>query len=354
MSENPADIASRFAELRRGVGTRVVGLDEVVENLVIGLFSGGHVLLTGVPGLAKTLLISTTAELLGLDFRRIQFTPDLMPADVTGTEVIAQDRESGERVFRFLPGPIFANVLLADEINRTPPKTQAALLEAMEEGYVTSVGKRYPLEPPFFVLATQNPIEQEGTYPLPAAQLDRFMLNIRLDYPSAEQEYEIVRKTVTGDPVPLDPVLFRTDIAGIFARVRRSEVPESVLAEAVRMVRATRPGTRGACGCANEWLSFGAGPRAIQALVLGAKARALIHGRAEPDLEDLWVLARPVMRHRLIPSYRAVAGRVSEDDVLDQLERALHGGGRPSRSGLGVRLTGAVRALLGRKKAVPA
>ena len=324
-SPSPAEVASRFQALREGIATRVIGLDDVVENLLVCLLSGGHCLLTGVPGLAKTLLISTLSDLISLDFRRIQFTPDLMPADITGTEVIAEDKETGEREFRYLPGPIFANIILADEINRTPPKTQAALLEAMEEGAVTSVGERHPLDEPFFVLATQNPIEQEGTYPLPAAQLDRFMMNLSLDYPSEANEYEIVRRTISTDPPVLEPVLEADEVRGLLDTVRRTAAPDAVVAEAVRLVRATRPSLDTAPDPARRWLAWGAGPRAIHALVLGAKARALVQGRVDPTTEDVWALAWPVLRHRLIPNHRAVASQVSMDQVLGSIRDELLG-----------------------------
>jgi len=317
--------APRFLALRESIARRIVGMDEVVEHLLIALGSGGHCLLTGVPGLAKTLLVSTLADLLSLRFSRIQFTPDLMPADITGTEVIAQDHSSGDRSFRFLPGPVFSHVVLADEINRTPPKTQAALLEAMEEGQVTSVGRRYSLEPPFFVLATQNPIELEGTYPLPAAQLDRFMMNIAVNYPSADEEYRIVRLTVSR-PIPsLDPLLSRGEVLDLLSAVRRLPAPDGVVAEAARIVQGTRPQAPSGLGCAREWLAWGAGPRAVQALVLGAKTRAILHGRSVPEVDDVWAIVRPVLRHRLIPNFRAEASGVDADRVIDLLEEAMRG-----------------------------
>jgi MoxR-like ATPase len=324
------DDAARFApklqEIRKAIARRIVGLDAVVEQLLVVLSSEGHCLLTGVPGLAKTLLVSTLSELLSLRFARIQFTPDLMPADITGTEVLVQDHESGERSFRFLPGPVFAHVVLADEINRTPPKTQAALLEAMEEGQVTSVGKRYRLERPFFVLATQNPIEQEGTYPLPAAQLDRFMMNIAVDYPTGDEEYRIVRTTISRPPARLEPLLSRDEVSHLLATVRRLEAPPEVLAEATRIVRATRPQSGEALDCTREWLAWGAGPRAIQALVVGAKARALLHGRVRAETGDVWAIARPVLRHRLIPNFRAEASRITTDRIVDLVQETLVGG----------------------------
>ncbi len=353
MSESPqqvpsvAEVGARFEELERGISSRIVGLDEVVEDLLVCLLSGGHCLLTGVPGLAKTLLVSTVSELLSLEYRRIQFTPDLMPADITGTEVIAQDKKTGERSFRYLPGPIFANIILADEINRTPPKTQSALLEAMEEGFVTSVGKRHALDSPFFVLATQNPIEQEGTYPLPAAQLDRFMMNVPVDYPSEAEEYRIIRKTITGPPAELEALLSRDEIVSILARVRSTPAPDAVVREAMRVVRATRPDGSTATGAAKEWLSWGAGPRAAHAIITGAKARALIRGREAASVDDVWALVRPVLRHRLIPNYRAIAGQISTDDILDRIDEELRGPRSIERVGWLPRVAGFARGLFG-------
>jgi MoxR-like ATPase len=311
-------IRRRYLEMREQLGSVIVGLDDVVEQLFVCLFSGGHCLLIGVPGLAKTLLIRSVAELLSLDFRRIQFTPDLMPADITGTEVIAQDRESGEREFRFVPGPVFTQVLLADEINRTPPKTQAALLEAMEEGFVTSVGKRYGLQRPFFVLATENPIEQEGTYPLPTAQLDRFLFNVRVDYPSFANEAVILRRTTTNFRKTIQSVLGRDEVVSYIDHVRRGQAPQDVVDYAVRLVRATRPGPN-APGFVNQWLAWGAGPRAAQALILGAKARALLHGRAAATREDVRVLLKPVLRHRLILNFQAEADHQTPDGLIEKL-----------------------------------
>lgn len=342
-----AEIGARFKDLERGISSRIVGLDEVVEDLLVCLLSGGHCLLTGVPGLAKTLLVSTVSELLSLEYRRIQFTPDLMPADITGTEVIAQDRQTGERSFRYLPGPIFANIILADEINRTPPKTQSALLEAMEEGYVTSVGQRHALDSPFFVLATQNPIEQEGTYPLPAAQLDRFMMNVPVDYPSETEEYRIIRKTISGPPAALEPILSRDEIVAILGRVRRTAAPDDVVREAMRVVRATRPEGPTAAAAAKESLSWGAGPRAAHAIITGAKARALIRGRETADRDDVWALVRPVLRHRLIPNYRAIAGQISTDEVLDRIDEELRGPRETVRVGWLPRVAGFAKGLIG-------
>ncbi len=314
---------ARFAEtarrLRTDLAKRIVGLERVVEELLIALLSGGHGLLVGVPGLAKTLLIRSLAELLELSFRRIQFTPDLMPSDIVGTEVLTRDSGTGDRSFAFMKGPIFAHVVLADEINRTPPKTQAALMEAMEERQVTSVGQRYPLEAPFFVLATQNPIEQEGTYPLPAAQLDRFLFNIWLDYPEAADEKRIVRLTTTRDPAPLSPILSRQDVLDLIALTRRLSVAPEVLAYAVELSRRSRPGKAKSPDFTNEWVAWGAGPRAAQALVLGGKARALLDGRSAATPEDLRAVAPAVFRHRLILSFQAQADGIRADQVVERL-----------------------------------
>jgi MoxR-like ATPase len=308
-----------YRELRAELAKRIVGLDAVIEDLLVSFFAGGHALLIGVPGLAKTMLISSLADCLELSFRRIQFTPDLMPSDIVGAEVLVQDAEGGERGFKFLPGPIFANVVLADEINRTPPKTQAALVEAMEEGQVTSMGERYGIDRPFFVLATQNPIEQEGTYPLPAAQLDRFLFSIHVDYPEMEEERAIVRLTTSRKPKPLRTFLGREAILDLQAVVRRQEADPGVLQYALRLVRATRQGTPGAPDFVKEWLAWGAGPRAAQALILGGKALALLHGRTSVTVEDVRALASPVLRHRLIPSFQAEADGVSVDRVIERL-----------------------------------
>ncbi len=324
-TESPALVAEmrrRYDEMRSRLGSVIVGLEDVTEQLFVSLFSGGHCLLVGVPGLAKTLLIRSVAQLLSLEFRRIQFTPDLMPADITGTEVIAQDRDTGERQFRFLRGPVFTQILLADEINRTPPKTQAALLEAMEEGFETSVGKRYALDRPFFVLATQNPIEQEGTYPLPTAQLDRFLFNVFVDYPSLANEALILRRTTALFQSDLMPVLDRDEVLRYVALVRAQIAPESVVAYAVRLARASRPGPI-APGFVNQWLAWGAGPRAAQALILGAKARALLHGRMEASVDDVRVLAKPVLRHRLILNFQAEADHQDPDALITRLVEAV-------------------------------
>ncbi len=300
------------------VGRRIVGQTDVVELLLVALFSRGHGLFVGVPGLAKTLLIQTLAEVLGLESKRIQFTPDLMPADITGTDVLEEDQASGKRSFRFVPGPVFTNILLADEINRTPPKTQAALLQAMAEGHVTAGGHTYPLEPPYLVFATQNPIEQEGTYPLPEAQLDRFLFQIDVPYPTAEEELAIVQRTTTPATDGPEQVLDRSEILDLQELVPRIPCAEHVIRHAVALVRASRPGEE-AAELAREYLSFGAGPRASQALIVGAKARAALEGRFAAEVEDVRALAMPVLRHRLVPSFRAEAEGVTAEAVAQAL-----------------------------------
>ena len=297
----------------------IVCQDEVIDELFMALFCRGHCLLIGVPGLAKTLMISTLSRILNLSFSRIQFTPDLMPSDITGTEVIQQDKSTGERMFKFLPGPVFANVVLADEINRTPPKTQAALLEAMQEYQVTVGGQRHDLDRPFFVLATQNPIEQEGTYPLPEAQLDRFMFMVRVDYPTFDEEREIVRRTTETRDHDVAPVLGKEDILALQSIVRRVPIADHVVDYALRLTRATRLTNDEAPGWVKEWLAWGAGPRSSQFLVLGAKARALLQGRFYVSAEDIRAVAKPVLRHRLVTSFAAEAEGVTTDTVVDRL-----------------------------------
>ncbi|HEX8385290.1 MAG TPA: MoxR family ATPase [Rubricoccaceae bacterium] len=313
-----ADAARR---LRAEVGKHVVGQDEAVEGLLVTLLARGHALLVGVPGLAKTLLIRSLADALDLSFSRVQFTPDLMPGDITGTELIEEDPETGRRRFRFVEGPLFANVVLADEINRTPPKTQAALLEAMQEGHVTAQGKAMMLPKPFFVLATQNPIEQEGTYPLPEAQLDRFMFTLVLDYPPFADEVAIVRQTTGAAPETIRPVLSGEDLAAFQQLVRNAPVADSVVEHAVRLAARTRPGRDGAPPFVTEWLSYGAGPRASQYLVLAAKALALLDGRLTPLTDDVDRAAVPVLRHRIVTNYAAEAEGVSALDVIARLVR---------------------------------
>jgi MoxR-like ATPase len=305
------------AELRKVI----VGQDDVVEQALIALFAGGNCLLVGVPGLAKTLLIHSLARALDLRFSRIQFTPDLMPSDVTGTDMITDDPETGRRKLAFLPGPIFANVVLADEINRTPPKTQAALLEAMQERRVTVQGKTYPLEPPFFVFATQNPIELEGTYPLPEAQLDRFMFEVLLDYLPEEEEVAVVRATTTVPPEAITPVVSRDEILAFQRLVRRVPVADAVVRHAVKLVRMTRP-VEGSPDFIRQWLAYGASVRAAQALVLGGKARALVQGRSHVSFEDIHALARPVFRHRLLRNFQAQSERVTTDQLVARLLEA--------------------------------
>ena len=296
----------------------IIGQKQVVQQLLISLLSGGNCLLTGAPGLAKTLLVKTIAQLFDLQFNRIQFTPDLMPADITGTEVLEED-SSGARTMRFIPGPIFANVLLADEINRTPPKTQSALLEAMQEHQVTAAGRRYPLDEPFFVLATQNPIELEGTYPLPEAQLDRFMFNVLIEYLSEDDETRVVTQTTSERPAPVQPLFNGQTLLEFHEIVRRVPIAEEVARYAVRLAAASRPGQAGTPDFINEYVSWGAGLRAGQFLVLGGKAQALLDGRTFVSTRDLQAIAKPVLRHRILPNYRAEAKGVSVDSLIDRL-----------------------------------
>jgi MoxR-like ATPase len=320
MSQYQSDVAAidalaqAYKDLSAEIGKIIVGQEDVVKAVIISLFSNGHSLLVGVPGLAKTLLVSTIAEVLDLDFKRIQFTPDLMPSDITGSEILDEDRH-----FRFNRGPIFANIVLADEINRTPPKTQAALLEAMQERAVTVSGQRHLLPTPFFVLATQNPIEQEGTYPLPEAQLDRFMLNIPLTYPSYEQEVEVVKNTTSSRDVNLRHILSAEQILEFQQVIRKIPVADNVLEYAVGLVAKTRPGTHRATKESNTYLSWGAGPRASQYLVLGAKCHAAIRGKYSPDIEDVQAIANMVLRHRIVRNFKAEAEGVSEENIVQAL-----------------------------------
>ena len=303
-----------YQRLKREVNKVIIGQDAVVDQVLLGIFSRGHCLLVGVPGLAKTLLVNTVSRALGLTFNRIQFTPDLMPSDIIGSEILDQDRK-----FRFVKGPVFANIILADEINRTPPKTQAALLEAMQEKSVTAAGQTHRLPDPFFVLATQNPIEQEGTYPLPEAQLDRFMFNIWVDYPTYEEEVAVVRAT-TSDAQPIvEPVLSAEEILHYQGLVRRIPVPDNVLEYAVKLVSRTRPGTTAAPAVINDHVSWGAGPRASQYLVVGAKAHALAHGRFSPDIADVQAVATSILRHRLVRNYKAEAEGVSIERLVTEI-----------------------------------
>ncbi len=301
----------------------IVGQSEIIEGLLIALLARGHAVLVGVPGLAKTRLISSLARITDLNFNRIQFTPDLMPSDITGTDILQDNQETGQREFVFVQGPIFANILLADEINRTPPKTQAALLQAMQEHEVTAGGRTYQLPPPFFVLATQNPIEQEGTYPLPEAQLDRFMLGLWLDYPSFEEEVAIVQMTTSSSEQELSPVLTGEQIVAIQQMVRAVPVSEEIVRYAVRIVSATRPGGEGAPEFVGRWLSWGAGPRAGQNLVLAGKARALLYGRPTVSAEDIRAVAMPVLRHRLVPNFHAEAENITNKDLVSKLLDAV-------------------------------
>jgi MoxR-like ATPase len=310
-----AEVARVGQELRQQVAKRIVGLDDVVEQVLITVLAGGHALLEGVPGLAKTLLLSSTAELLDLSFSRIQFTPDLMPSDVTGSEYLVQDPETGQREFRFKQGPVFANVVLADEINRAPPKTQAALMEAMEERQVTSLGVPRRLDDPFFVLATQNPIEQEGTYVLPAAQLDRFLFKVHLRYPTFEQEAQIARLTAR-EPAVLRPILTRERFLALRAAIQASAAPRDLVRYAVDLVAATRPQTGAVPEGMRDYIEWGAGPRAAQALVNGSRVRAALHGRAAPTMDDVRALAPAVLRHRLVLSYGAQADDVDAERIV--------------------------------------
>jgi len=296
----------------------IVGQDVVIDELLVALLSNGHCLLIGVPGLAKTLLISTIARVLNLKFSRIQFTPDLMPSDITGTEILEEDVGTGKRNFRFVKGPIFANIVLADEINRTPPKTQSALLQAMQEHEVTAAGETFKLDEPFFVLATQNPIEQEGTYPLPEAQLDRFMFNIYIDYPSHEEENLIVKTTTSAYTWNLEKVMGAEEIIGLQKLARKVPVADHVINYAVRIARATRPGENHLPYIKN-WVSWGAGPRASQYMTLGAKTRAILDGRFTPSIEDVKAVARPVLRHRIVTSFNAEADGVTTTDIIGKL-----------------------------------
>ncbi len=301
----------------------IVGNDDIIQQALIALFAGGNCLLVGVPGLAKTLLISTLSRALDLKFSRIQFTPDLMPSDVTGTDVIQDDPETGQRRLTFMAGPVFTNVLLADEINRTPPKTQAALLEAMQERRVTVQGRTYDLAPPFFVFATQNPIELEGTYPLPEAQLDRFMLEIVLDYLPEEEEVNVVRATTSVPQEAVHPVVSREEILAFQRVVRRVPVADAVTRHAVKFVRMTRPTVAGAPEFIKQWVSYGASVRAAQALVLGAKARALLQGRSHVTFDDVRALALPVLRHRVLLNFQAQSEKVTTDQIITQLLAAV-------------------------------
>lgn len=308
-------LVEKYEALRKETAKVIVGQDDVVHQTILSIFCQGHVLLVGVPGLAKTLLVNTIGKALGLSFSRIQFTPDLMPSDIVGTEILDESRQ-----FKFIKGPVFANIVLADEINRTPPKTQAALLEAMQERRITVSGKTYKLQEPFFVLATQNPIEQEGTYPLPEAQLDRFMFNLTLDYPSYDEEIDIVKNTTVGREVEVNAVLSPEEIIYFQQLVRRVPVPDNVYEYAVNLVSKTRPHTAKAHEWANRYLSWGAGPRASQYLIIGAKANALLSGKYSPDIEDVQRVAVPILRHRIIRNYTAEAEGVGIEEIIGKLQ----------------------------------
>lgn len=305
--------------IKAEIGKVIIGQEAVIDQLLISLMSSGHCLLVGVPGLAKTLLISTLAKVLDLKFSRIQFTPDLMPSDITGTEIIEESDTGGKRHFRFVKGPVFANIILADEINRTPPKTQAALLQAMQEHEVTAAGQTYKLDEPFFVLATQNPIEQEGTYPLPEAQLDRFMFNVFVDYPSGGEERDIVKTTTTVLDYRLDKIIAPQEIVAYQQLVRRVPVSDHVVDYAVELVRATRPSENGALDFVRNWVNWGAGPRASQYLILAAKTRAILDGRPTPGVEDIRFGAYPVLRHRIVTSFNAEADGVDSMEIIKRL-----------------------------------
>ncbi|HSH46246.1 MAG TPA: MoxR family ATPase [Longimicrobiales bacterium] len=321
--DRDVELLERLAESRRSleaeISKRVIGQHAIIEGLLTALLADGHALLVGVPGLAKTLLISTLAEALDLAFSRIQFTPDLMPSDITGTEILEEDRATGRRAFRFVRGPIFANVVLADEINRTPPKTQAALLQAMQERAVTAAGETMELDRPFFVLATQNPIEQEGTYPLPEAQLDRFMLELRIGYPTREDEEQVALQTTGAEEPDVRPVLNALELRELQGLVRRVPVPRSLVQYAVRLVRATRPDDPDSPAPVREYASWGAGPRASQYLVLGAKARAAMDGRGVPNYEDVRAVAPSVLRHRVVTNFQAEAEGRGAADLVEEL-----------------------------------
>ncbi|MEM7137176.1 MAG: MoxR family ATPase [Myxococcota bacterium] len=325
----PSDVVQvkRLAEARDEIlnrlRQRIIGQDEVIELLLIALFARGHGLFVGVPGLAKTLLITTLADALSLHSNRIQFTPDLMPSDVTGTDVLEEDSTTGKRHFRFIPGPVFTNILLADEINRAPPKTQAALLQSMAEQRVTASGNTYALEQPYLVFATQNPIEQEGTYPLPEAQLDRFLFQIDVRYPSAHEEIDIVKRTTAPMPTSITPVLSSSEIVAFQDLVPRVPAADHVVQHAVELVRATRPDNANATDLVKANVAFGAGPRASQGLILGAKARAVLHGRYTAELDDVRALVKPILMHRLVMNFRAEAEGVTATEVIDGILQSI-------------------------------
>ena len=308
------DLVQKHKVLKEEIAKVIIGQKEVIDLILLSIYTGGHSLLIGVPGLAKTLMVNTIAQTLGLDFKRIQFTPDLMPSDILGSEILDQNRN-----FKFIKGPVFSNIILADEINRTPPKTQAALLEAMQERAVTIAGQQHKLELPYFVLATQNPIEQEGTYPLPEAQLDRFMFAIELKYPSIEEEMEVVKATTSDDEVSINALFNAEEILEVQHLIRRIPVPENVVNYAVTLVNKTRPNLDSAPELIKKYLDWGAGPRASQNLILGAKAHAAIHGKFSPDIEDVQAVAMGILRHRIIKNYKAEAEGITEEDIIHKL-----------------------------------
>jgi len=308
------NLVKKHQALKKEIAKVIVGQDKVIEQILLSIYTGGHSLLIGVPGLAKTLMVNTIAQTLGLDFKRIQFTPDLMPSDILGSEVLDQNRN-----FKFIMGPVFGNIILADEINRTPPKTQAALLEAMQESAVTIAGKQYKLNRPYFVLATQNPIEQEGTYPLPEAQLDRFMFAIELKYPSIEEEIQVVKSTTSDEEVQLSTLFDADEIIAVQHLIRRIPIPDNVVDYAVRLVNRTRPGQEGSLDFVNNYVDWGAGPRASQNLVLAAKAHAVIHGKFSPDIEDIKAVSTGILRHRILKNYKAEAEGISEEKIISEL-----------------------------------
>ena len=313
------NLADAYARLRTEIAKVIIGQEQIIEQIVISLLSRGHCLLVGVPGLAKTLLIKTLAQTLDLKFSRIQFTPDLMPSDITGTEIIEENISTGGKAFRFVRGPVFANIILADEINRTPPKTQSALLESMQEHHVTAAGQTHTLDEPFFVLATQNPIEQEGTYPLPEAQLDRFMFNLWLDYPSFDEELQIVKSTTSSQTPVVSKILGAKELFAFQDLVRRVPVAENVIRFAVTLANKTRPHSGLAHENTQTWIRWGAGPRASQYLILGSKARAILSGRPTPEIDDVRSMAGPVLRHRIVPSFTAEAEGISAIQIVDRL-----------------------------------
>ncbi|WP_318310013.1 AAA family ATPase [Flagellimonas crocea] len=308
------NLVKKHQELKKEIAKVIIGQEEVIEQILLSIYTGGHSLLIGVPGLAKTLMVNTIAQTLGLDFKRIQFTPDLMPSDILGSEVLDQNRN-----FKFIKGPVFGNIILADEINRTPPKTQAALLEAMQERAVTIAGNQYKLNRPYFVLATQNPIEQEGTYPLPEAQLDRFMFAIELKYPSVEEEIQVVKSTTSDDEVHINSLFNAEEIIEVQHLIRRIPVPDNVVDYTVRLVNRTRPGQEGASDYVKNYIDWGAGPRASQNLVLAAKAHAAIHGKFSPDIEDVKAVAMGILRHRILKNYKAEAEGITEEKIITEL-----------------------------------